>query len=43
MAIKKDLNYEKVCFWIPIPFLDKILNYLESEYAIFPIEKKVKS
>ena len=31
--------YQKTSFNIPIAFLDQILDYMESEYAIFPIMK----
>jgi hypothetical protein len=32
--------YKKVCFNIPTAYMDEILNYLESEYALYPITKK---
>ena len=32
--------YQKICFKVPTAHLDNILDYMESEYALFPIMKK---
>jgi len=34
-----DSRYQKICFNIPTAYVDEVLELLESDYAIFPVEE----